>query len=135
MEMASWDPTRKDSCWLCAGMPVMGSRRVFSCAMLHAGEILRSDDEFADAIIRGTSAALWRDMLMEGAPLLLLQDELVRQLVIGGQKKVLRVVDAALERPTMASGQRTSSGQLERQPCRSGGIAAWMVVTCRTPAR
>ena len=64
MEMASWDPTRKDSCWLCAGMPVMGSRRVFSCAMLHAGEILRSDDEFADAIIRGTSAALCRDMLV-----------------------------------------------------------------------
>lgn len=89
MEMASWDPTRKDSCWLCAGMPVMGSRRVFSCAMLHAGEILRSDDEFADAIIRGTSAALWRDMLMAGAPLLLLQDELVRQLVIGGKRKCL----------------------------------------------
>lgn len=77
MGTASWDATRRDSCWLVAGIPVMGSRRVFNCAMVHAGEILRSEDEFGEEIRRGTSAALCKDMLMADAPLLLLQDELV----------------------------------------------------------
>lgn len=42
----------------------MGSRRVFRCAILQAGEILRSDEEFGDLTKRGTSGALWKDMAL-----------------------------------------------------------------------
>src|SRR4051812_19675336 len=45
---ASWDPRRNDSCWQPAGMPVMGSRRAFSWAMDHDGEIRRSEEEFGE---------------------------------------------------------------------------------------
>lgn len=42
---------------------MIGSRRVLKWAMLHDGDTLRSEDEFADTIRRGTSAAVvWNDM-------------------------------------------------------------------------
>jgi hypothetical protein len=40
----------------------MGSRRVLRWAMVHEGEMRRSDDELAELMIRGTSAAARRDM-------------------------------------------------------------------------
>tara|TARA_R110002003_G_scaffold141_13_gene12971 strand:- start:8084 stop:8266 length:183 start_codon:yes stop_codon:yes gene_type:complete len=44
----------------------MGSRRDLRCAIVHDGEIRRSDDEFGELMMRGTSATLWRDMLALG---------------------------------------------------------------------
>jgi len=60
--MGSCEPTRSESCWQLAGTPVMGSRRVFRCAMVHEGDMRRSDDELAELMIRGTSAAASIDM-------------------------------------------------------------------------
>jgi len=40
-----------------AGIPVTASRRPLSCAMVHAGDMRRSEDEFSEVISRGTSAA------------------------------------------------------------------------------
>ncbi len=58
-----WDPRRSDNCCEPDGMPVMGSRRVLRCAMVHEGEMRRSDEELGDTIWRGTSGALWRAMV------------------------------------------------------------------------
>lgn len=63
MGTASCDPRRNVSCWLPAGIPVIGSRRDLSTAMLHDGLMRRSDDEFGELMSNGTSAAAWRDML------------------------------------------------------------------------
>jgi hypothetical protein len=41
----------------------MGSKRDLRWAIVHDGEIRRSDEEFGELIMRGTSAALCRDML------------------------------------------------------------------------
>ena len=66
---ASCEPTRNDNVWLRAGTPVMGSRRVFRWAMLHDGEIRRSEEALGEVMMRGTSAALWRDaILADGKP-------------------------------------------------------------------
>jgi hypothetical protein len=35
--------------------------------MVHDGEMRRSEDELGELMMRGTSAALWRDMLTVGA--------------------------------------------------------------------
>ena len=57
---------RRERRWQLAGTPVMGSRRVLRCAMDHEGEMRRSEDEFGEVMSRGTSAELWRDMLVMG---------------------------------------------------------------------
>jgi hypothetical protein len=41
----------------------MGSRRDLRCAMVHDGEMRRSDEELGELTSRGTSATLWRDMM------------------------------------------------------------------------
>jgi hypothetical protein len=41
----------------------MGSKRDLRCAIVHDGEIRRSDEELGELMIRGTSAALCSDML------------------------------------------------------------------------
>jgi hypothetical protein len=41
----------------------MGSKRDLRWARVHDGEIRRSDEEFGELMMRGTSATLWRDML------------------------------------------------------------------------
>jgi hypothetical protein len=63
---ASWEPTRRDSCWLLAGTPVIGSSRLFRWAMLHDGDMRRSDEELGELMRSGTSAALWSDILDRG---------------------------------------------------------------------
>jgi hypothetical protein len=63
MGMASCEATRSASCWHDAGIPVMGSRRVLRCAMVHEGEMRRSVEKPAEEICRGTSAAELRDIL------------------------------------------------------------------------
>jgi len=57
MAVPSCVPTRRVSFCDDAGMPVIGSRRVLKCAMLHDGVIRRSDDEFGEVMRRGMSAA------------------------------------------------------------------------------
>jgi hypothetical protein len=42
----------------------MGSKRDLRCAIVHDGEIRRSDEEFGELMMRGTSATLWRDMMV-----------------------------------------------------------------------
>lgn len=44
----------------------MGSRRDLKCAMLHDGVIRRSDDELAEMMSRGMSAAACSDILTAG---------------------------------------------------------------------
>ena len=46
-------------------MPVMGSKRVLKWAMLHAGVIRRSDEELAEAMSSGISAAACCNDAME----------------------------------------------------------------------
>jgi len=41
----------------------MGSRRDLRCAIVHDGEIRRSDEELGELMMRGTSAAVCSDML------------------------------------------------------------------------
>jgi len=41
----------------------MGSSFVFSCPMVHAGVIRRSDDEFSEVTWIGISARVWKDMV------------------------------------------------------------------------
>jgi hypothetical protein len=41
----------------------MGSRRDLRWAMVHDGEMRRSDEELGELTRRGTSATLWRDIM------------------------------------------------------------------------
>jgi hypothetical protein len=41
----------------------MGSKRDLRWAIVHDGEMRRSDEEFGEVMMRGTSAALCKDML------------------------------------------------------------------------
>ena len=63
MAAGSCEPTRRVRCWLAAGIPVMGSRRVLRWAMDHDGEMRRSERDWGALMRRGTSAAGWRDMI------------------------------------------------------------------------
>ena len=56
---------RSESFCADAGMPVIGSRRVLRCAIVHAGVTLRSEAEFADLIKSGMSDEVCGADMME----------------------------------------------------------------------
>lgn len=58
MSCAGSEPSFRLRRWQDGGMPVIGSRRVFSWAIVQAGEMRRSDDDVSERINRGTSLAV-----------------------------------------------------------------------------
>lgn len=45
---------------------MIGSNRLFKWAIVHDGEMRRSEDELGELMRSGTSVALWSDMLVVG---------------------------------------------------------------------
>ena len=60
------DATFRLSLWQLAGIPVIGSRRLFKCAMVHDGDTRRSEDAFSDVMSKGTSAAVLAMVIANG---------------------------------------------------------------------
>ena len=76
-----WEPILRLSPWQLAGIPVTGSKRPLSWAMVQDGDMRRSEEEFSETISIGTSAAepmvaMSRDMVYGTKPFLSLDPDL-----------------------------------------------------------